>query len=189
MAKGNVGSAGIYLGALSKTLFHASWANQYLALLRADPNLSADAEVHRVRCLSLDKDYPTLSLPKEKVLSLLLEKNSQNRMAFEYLIAWYLLNKQLGKFVSNIERLRDFGYIELPTHYEEAALIYVYSAGKGVALGGYQSSPTLRRQIEDFSRILRGYGADKRAAFNDLARNYRDTYFFYYIYANPGFEK
>jgi hypothetical protein len=189
MAKGNVGSAGIYLGALSKTLFHARWANQYLALLRADPNLSGDAEVQHLRCLSLDKDYPTLSLPKEKVLSLLLEKNSQNRMAFEYLIAWYLLNKQLGKFVSNIERLRDFGYIELPTHYEEAALIYVYSAGKGVALGGYQSSPTLRRQIEDFSRILRGYGAEKRAAFNDLARNYRDTYFFYYIYANPGFEK
>jgi hypothetical protein len=189
MAKGNVGSAEIYLGALSKTLFHARWANQYLALLRADPNLSEDAEVQRVRLVSLDKDYPTLSLPKEKVLSLLLERNSQNRMAFEYLMAWYLLNKQLGKFVSNIERLRDFGYLELPTHYEEAALIYVYSAGKPVALGDYQSSPTLRRQIEDFSRILRGYGADKRAAFNDLARNYRDTYFFYYIYAPAGTSK
>jgi hypothetical protein len=189
MAKGNIGSAGIYLGALSKTLFHARWANQYLALLRAEPNLGTVAEVQHLRSLWLDKDYPTLSLPKEKVLSLLLDKNSQNRMAFEYLMAWYLLNKQLGKFASNIDRLRGFGYLELPTHYEEAALIYVYGTGKPVALGGYQPSPTLRRQIEDFSRILRAYGADKRAAFNDLARNYRDTYFFYYIYAHPGTSK
>jgi len=37
-------------------------------------------------------------------------------MAFEYLMAWYMLNKHLGKLALNIERLPDF-YRQLPTHY------------------------------------------------------------------------
>ncbi|UCF17635.1 MAG: hypothetical protein JSW59_09270, partial [Phycisphaerales bacterium] len=42
MVKANYDSARIYLGALSKTLFHSDWANDYLALLQSDPNLSTD---------------------------------------------------------------------------------------------------------------------------------------------------
>jgi len=119
----------------------------------------------------------------------LLEKNKQNRMAFEYLMAWYLLNKHLAKLALNIERLKDFGYPRLPTHYEEASLIYVYGTGKPLNLSGYQPNPQLRQQIENFSRLLSSYGADKQAAFKDLSENFRNTYFFYYIYAPSGTKK
>jgi hypothetical protein len=183
MVKGNLGSAKIYLGALSKTLFNADWAKQYLDLLKTDPNLSTDKYIQHLRSLCLDKDCLTHSLLKERTLSWLLERNSQNRMAFEYLMAWYMLNKQLGKFVQNLERLHDLGYREVPTHYEEAALIYVYGTGKPIQLDGYLSSPEKRRQIEDFSKLLNSYGRDKKAAFNELSRNFCNTYFFYYTYA------
>jgi hypothetical protein len=183
MVKGNLDSAKIYLGALSKTLFDADWAKHYLDLLETDPDLSTDKYIQHLRSLCLDKDCLTFSLLKERTLSWLLERNSQNRMAFEYLMAWYMLNKQLGKFVQNLERLHDFGYREVPTHYEEAALIYVYGTGKPIQLDGYLSSPEKRRQIEDFSKLLNSYGRDKKAAFNELSRNFRNTYFFYYTYA------
>ncbi|MGD8787278.1 MAG: DUF6057 family protein, partial [Phycisphaerales bacterium] len=91
MVKGNLNSAKIYLSALNKTLFHAKWARNYLDHIQTDPNLSKDHYIQHLRSLLLDKDYPTHSLPKERLLSWLLEKNSQNRMAFEYLMAWYLL--------------------------------------------------------------------------------------------------
>jgi len=189
MVKANLGSARIYLGALSKTLFHADWANHYLDLLRTDPNLSTDEYIQHLRRLRLDKDYPSQSIPTQEMLSSLLEKNSQNQMAFEYLMAWYLLKKRLGNFVEYIERLQDFGYPRLPTHYEEAALIYVYGTKKPLNLSGYQPSPQLHQRIEDFSRLLSSYGADKQAAFKELARNFRNTYFFYYIYAPSGTKK
>ena len=112
--------------ALSKTLFDADWANHYLDKIRSDPNLPTDQYIQHLRSLCLDKDYPLSSISTQKMLSLLLEKNNQNQMAFEYLMAWYMLNKHLGNFIQNIERLHDFGYLELPTHYEEAALIYAY---------------------------------------------------------------
>lgn len=97
-----------------------------------------------------------------------------------------MLNKHLGKLVRNFERLHDFDYPELPTHYEEAALIYVYRTRKPLNLSGYLSSLQKRRQIEDFSRILSGYGGDKQAASKELSTKFRNTYFFYYMYAPSG---
>jgi len=189
MVKGNLGSARIYLGALSKTLFHAKWANNYLDRLETDPDLAGDMYIQHLRSLCLDKDVPIYALYKEKTFLWLLERNSQNRMAFEYLMAWYMLNKYLGKFVQNFERLQDFNYPELPTHYEEAALIYIYGTKKPLNFSSYQPSPKKRRQIEDFTRILNSYNKDKQAASEELSKKYRNTYFYYYMYTPSGSNK
>ena len=189
MVKGNLGTAKIYLGVLSKTLFHADWAKHYLDLLETDPDLSTDKYIQHLRSLCLDKDCPIYTLFKERTLSWLLERNSQNRMAFEYLMAWYMLNKHLGKLVQNLERLQDFDYPELPTHYEEAALIYIYGTGKSLNLSGYSPSPQKRRQIEDFSRIISSYGGNKQAASKELSKKFRNTYLFYYVYGSSGANK
>ena len=93
-----------------------------------------------------------------------------------------MLNKQLGKFVKNLERLQGLGYRELPTHYEEAALIYTYGTGKTPQLNGYLSNPQKRREIEEFTRILNGYNRDKKAAYKELSEKFHNTYFFYYMY-------
>jgi hypothetical protein len=189
MVKGNSDSAKIYLGALSKTLFHAKWAKNYLDRLKTDPDLAGDKYIQHLRSLCLDKDVPIYALYKEKTFLWLLERNSQNRMAFEYLMAWYMLNKNLGEFVQNLERLQDFNYPELPTHYEEATLIYIYGTGKPVNISKYTSNPQKRRQIEDFSRILNSYNKDKQAASEELAKKYRNTYFYYYMYTSAGSDK
>lgn len=189
MVKGNLGTAKIYLGKLSKTLFHADWAKHYLELLQTDPGLSKDEYIQHLRSLCLGKDCLTHSLLMEKTLLELLVRNSQNRMAFEYLMARYMLNKHLGKFVQNLERLHDFDYKELPTHYEEAALIYVYGTRKPINLSGYPPSLQKRKQIEDFSRLLSSYGSNKQAAAKELAKKFRNTYFYYYKFAPTGSNK
>ncbi len=183
MVKANTDTAKIYLSALNKTLFHADWAKHYLKQLQTDPNLSSDKYIQQLRSLSLGKDYSTLSIPTQNMLLLLLEQNDQNQMAFEYLMAWYMLKRHLGNFVQNIERLKDFGYTQIPPHYEEASLVYVTSTGKRVRISGYRASDTLRQRIGDFRRILHSYGVNKQAAYNELASKYRNTYFFYFLYA------
>ncbi len=184
MVKGETDTARIYLGALSKTLFHNDWADTYLARLESDPNLSADSEIQSLRARSLTKDYMTLFYTKEPVLSALVEQNSGNRMAFEYLMAWYMLNKQLGKFVQNVRRLGEFGYTEIPPLYQEAIVIYAYGTKKPVPLAGFTISPEAQRRIEHFSSVFNRYNRDKDAAFNELAKDYWGSYLFYYIYAN-----
>jgi hypothetical protein len=182
MVKANYGSARIYLGALSKTLFDSKWANDYLALLQSEPNLSTDNRIQHLRSICPENDYAVIGYSKERVLSDLLEKNNQNRMAFEYLTAWYMLTKQLEKCVRSIEQLNDFDYPELPRLYEEVLLIYVYSTKKPVQLAGYQPSLKARQQIENFSRIFNSHNRNKQKAFGELAKDYGDSYFFYHIY-------
>ena len=189
MVKGNIGAARIYLGALSKTLFCADWANDYLARLQSDPNLSTDDRIQHLRSLMLEKDYGFFSFEIEDILLDLLEKNSRNRMAFEYLMAWYMLNKRLDKFIQNTERLDDFDYREIPRAYEEAMLVYVHSMRKAVDLRGRRLNPISRQRFEGFNQVLNRYGGNKDAAFDELAKNYRNTYFFYYLYAHPEKEK
>jgi len=186
LVKGNLGTARIYLGALSKTLFHRQWARHYLALLDSDPGLSTDLTVQHLRSIALEQDRPLLGVSKEMLLLALLDKNGRNRMAYEYLMAWYLLNKQLPKFKKQTERLGEMGYSELPRHFEEAILLYVYGTKQPLSLGGYQPRARLQEQIGHLLEILDRHKGNKQAALPELAKYHRDTYFFYYLYAQPG---
>jgi hypothetical protein len=46
-------------------------------------------------------------------------------MAFEYLMALYLLSGDLESFSTNLDRARDFGYAALPRHWSEALALYI----------------------------------------------------------------
>jgi len=182
MVKADSGAARVYLGALSKTLFHADWANNYLALLQSDPNLSTDDQIQRLRRIMVEKGYGD-------ILSTLLAKNRQNRMAFEYSMAWYLLTRELDKFVQNLDRLDDFDYPQIPRHYEEAILMYTLGAKKEVDLHGREISPQSRQRYKDFIQVYSFYRGNKQAAFKQLAKDYGDSYFFYYTYRLSGMKK
>ena len=189
MAKANYDSARIYLGALSKTLFYDDWANNYLARLKSDPDLSEDKQIQRLRSVCMQKDYGYTTLNVETMLLQLLDKNRQNRMAFEYLMSLYLLTGQLEKFVQNLDRLDDFGFSQFPPLYEEAMLVYVNIARKPVNLRGRLLSAESRQRFDGFNQVLNDFGKNKQAAFNTLAKDYWDSYFFYYVYGRQGAEK
>ena len=182
MVKGNLDTAGVYLHALSATLFHDDWAKRYLQILEQDPDLATDRDVQNLRSIAMAKDHATLHVSEENMLLSLIEKNHGNRMAFEYLMAWHLLNRQLTRFVNHVEDLRGLGYRTLPQHYEEAILVYAATARTTLELRGYEPRETVRRQMERFLGILQSHGGDTLAALPDLAKYYGDTYAFYNVY-------
>ena len=182
LAKGNLGTARVYLHALRATLFHRAWARRYLQLMERDPDLTPDRDIQHLRSLTLEADYPSLRLPTETMLTCLLEKNGRNRMAFEYLMAWHLLNRQLSRFVKRLDALDDLGYATLPRHYEEAILVYAATERTTLQLRGYPPRDAVREAMEDFLGILRRHGGDRQAALSDLARYHGGTYAFYNVY-------
>lgn len=194
LIKGRNDAARIYLGVLHKTLFHRRWASDWLARLDADPNLSGDSEIQRLRAEYPRKDSIAEFYAKEAMLTALVGQGggvgpqtqddastSPNRMAFEYLAAWYLLNGQLGRFVQQMERLDEFGYREIPPLYQEAILIYTYGTGKPLDLHGRTISPEMHQRIRHFSDVVNRHGKNRDAAAAELARDYRGSYFLYYF--------
>ena len=189
MVKGKTGAAMVYLGALSRTLFDAGWARGYLEKIERDPNLSTDKEVQRLRSMMPETDR-NMELVDENLLLDLLDKNRQNRMACEYLTAFYLLTNQVDKFVGMLDRLDDFDYGRIPKAYEEAILFYSYTRKTKVELHGREISRESRERFENFVKVFIGpYGANKRNAFNELARDYGDSYLFYSVYGRSGTKK
>ncbi len=187
MVKGNLGTARVYLGTLKSTLFHSQWARDYLALLDRDPNLATDESIQRTRVTILTKDVGYDELPEETMLTWLLEqdKDHANRMAFEYLTAWYLLNHELGQCVRGIQKCPDYGYKRLPRHFEEAALVYYYATRKPIFLAGYNPSEDVQKRIADFSQTMTRYGNNEQAAYEEMVKRHYGSYFFYNAYNKP----
>ncbi len=181
LIKGKTGAARVYLGALQKTLFFDQWAKDYLTRLDADLALASDTEMQQRRAHLLRKDSTAFFYAQEPMLAALVEQGGQNRMAFEYLMAWYLLTKQLDKLVQNLPRLSEFGYAAIPPLYQEATLIY--ATRHPVPLGNFSISAQTQQRIKHFSEIFNRYGRDKNAAWPELARDYAGSYFLYFLYA------
>jgi len=181
LIKGRIGAARIYLGALQKTLFHGRWADEYLLRLDADPTLSEDARIQHLRALCLKTDYTSQFYAKETMLRALVEQRTGNRMAYEYMMAWYMLTGQLPKLIEGIGKLDELGYAQIPPLHQEAILIYAYGTRKPVDLHGRSIDPEMRRRIEDFSRVVNRYGNDRNAAAAELAGDYRGSYFLHYF--------
>jgi hypothetical protein len=88
----------------------------------------------------------TTGEPIDQTLAALLKRNPRNKMAFEYLMACYLVTGQVDKIVANVGKLREFGYERIPPLYEEAILIYYGSWRQHGGRGQVQHSPeTIRR--------------------------------------------
>ena len=191
MVKANPGAARVYLGALSKTLFHDEWANNCLTNLYADPNFATDDRIQQLRNLMIEKDstFGSYSAKNssfggysaEGLLLALLEKNRQNRMAFEYLMALYLVSNQLEKVIENLHRLDDFGYSQIPPLYEEAILIYTGRTKMPVDLHGRQISDESRRRYNNFMQTYDK--SNPRTARRTLKKDYGDSFLFHHIFS------
>ena len=164
-----------------RPLFHRLWARHYLELLDADPNLETNSEVQRLRSVALEQDFTFVAPPSRQMFEKLLEKNPKNRMAFEYLMTSLMLNKELATFAQHIGQFEELDYATLPTHFEEAALAYVYGTRQPLSFGNYKPRDSVRQQTEGFLKTLTRYRGDRQAALAEL-QTHRNTYMFYYTY-------
>ncbi|MBN1363046.1 MAG: hypothetical protein JW993_20775 [Sedimentisphaerales bacterium] len=186
MAQGDLATARVYLGALSRTLFEGGWARRYLEQLAADPNLSGDEEVQRLRALTPTKDTAGIHFSFPATLASLLEHNPANRMAFEYAMAVDLLLKRPGFVVENIGRLRDLDYPRIPPLYEQAILTYMLAERKDADLHGYRFTKVSVDQANRFVTTINRYAPDMELARRELAGDYGDTYLYYHAFGESG---
>src|SRR5205823_3999911 len=98
---GNEGTARIYLRALAKVPWQGSWAKEFQQQLETDPSMTENKEVARLRSAMMKSDQ-VVPLPIDKLMLSLLQVNPRNRMAFEYLMAYCLLTKNVKGFVSQL---------------------------------------------------------------------------------------
>ena len=112
-------------------------------------------------------------------------------MAFEYMMAFYMLTGQVNKIAENITRLDDYEYMTMPMHYEEALALYIGSTRKRIDLKGHVPTMQTLQYIKRFDNIYKNYAVkgNKQTARNSLMKDYKDSYIFYFVFKMPRVKK
>ncbi len=180
LAIGNIPTARIYLEALARVPFHGSWARAYLGRLAADPSLATDAEVMRLRGLMVLQDTAA-QLGVEAQLRLLLAANGRNRMAFEYLMTWYLLSKDLDGFVRALPYRRNFDGLEFSPLWQEALALWRRGQGQNAAVQAALPGPEMQQRVDQLLRVFQECRGNEAAARARLQDDYGESYCYYYL--------
>ena len=80
-----------YLMALQKTLFYRDWANETLPLLGNEKAIASHPEYGRLRQCAYNEDFYFSDHVTPEMLESLYYRNTDNRMAYQYLLAYCML--------------------------------------------------------------------------------------------------
>lgn len=203
--KGQTDVARLCLHALRDDLTQGSWAKEQLRRLDEEPTFSTDAEVAEIRARMLvDEDIhqtttvvfsrilAAMSTDSTKEISSVLRQRPKNRMAFEFLMAIHLVNRDIKSALELLPQAANLGYSGTLPIYEEAAMLCVRhgwakqdASGPTVTVNGCPISPQTLKKVRELETVTKA----RRATPNELSRLSEEldlSYFRYYYHREEG---
>lgn len=173
-----------YICLLEKSWFYKDWAQEHRKFLYNEQRVKDDEVLGTKRMLlPAYNDSSKLKLTGEDLETImtmpLLAHPEQARSAFEYLAGYYLLKKDLPKFLHMIDLYSTRLLPKLPTSYQEALI------------AAYESQPEALKKYHLDQQILNKYSAFRKAVLNNkhnsnlgrmLFRTYGQTYWYYLLF-------
>ena len=117
---GNYQVAAKLLRRLQKTLFYSNWANQTMALLGNEKAINRHPIYGKQRKYREKKqDFLFSDREMDQMLGLLFLNDNHNKMAYEYLMCYELLQRDMEKFMQYYPLGRFVGYDHIPRTFQE----------------------------------------------------------------------
>lgn len=117
---GNYQVAAKLLRRLQKTLFYSNWANQTMALLGNEKAINQHPIYGKLRKYREKKqDFLFSDREMDQMLGLLFLNDNHNRMAYEYLMCYELLQRDMEKFMQYYPLGRFVVYDHIPRTFQE----------------------------------------------------------------------
>lgn len=179
LINGHYAIAEKYIYVLQKTLHYRSWAKKYESMLYHPELIQSDPELGVKIKLQPKKDFPIrIKNPQANVI-LLLKANPDNRTAFEYKMAWFMLEKNVDGIVNEISKMKGMGYTRIPRHIEEAALFSNANIGSLPDLGGLNISSETESRYSQYESSLMYNDRNKSVGTSEIQKSLRNTFWYY----------
>lgn len=171
------------LSLLDKTLFYKDWSAKFKNYIGNNKILAGDKYLLTIKLDAPDTDFLIdTNNPFNDIAAILSQKN-QNKMAFEYLMMYYLLKGDLVKFIDNIDKMNLYGYKMIPRHFEEAMILYKAQGGpKQFKMRADHSDRSSLNRFRGLQQILAKHNGNKQSARKELKEKFSDTYWYYLLY-------
>lgn len=181
IVNGNDAMANKYLTLLEQSLFYRDFARHHQQILADRKGAECEFGDIRSRLPTVDGfGHPTAYFVS------LLESHPDNRLAFDYLMAWLMLDKtpeSLESLCADIGHLRDVGRATIPLHCQEAMLLKGGFFDGRIDPQGFELDATIVNRFAEFQRDYLGQDSwlDEATALE----RYGDTYMYYWFFATP----
>jgi len=168
-----------YIKMLHQTVFYRKWAvetEKYLYNYDLMDNHPEWAEIRKHK-LSIDYFFKAQNIQSIIEMLQLSLNEHPDRIVFEYLMAHFLLNKDLMNIIHFLPAMDKISYREIPLNYQEA-LLYI----SNIAPDG--GNPEIQNKISEFTRqkmneYLYAYSTN-RDPKEYLKRRFDKTYWYYF---------
>ncbi len=179
LINGHYRTAGKYIDILKKTLHYRHLAKRYEKMIDAPSLIDSDPVLGEKKKLLPGKDFTIRITNPQSNIPLLLFENTGNRKAYEYLMAWYLLQKNVEAVYREAGRMSELGYSRIPAHIEEALVVYALRGGNLPETGELQISREVRSRFLNYSMFAGPMGADPSFSREEFNRAFGNTYWVY----------
>jgi hypothetical protein len=165
-----------YLVPLSHTLFHRRWANECLDITGDTVKLKTEPHWTALRKLRSSYDFYYNYNQPDIALKYLLISDPDNRTAYEYLMAYFLLHKDLDSFLAFLPVHAKFSYNGLPLAWQEA-LVYIGTRMQQLPYQqtDYKINTDVMNRIRSYAAQFTGNKADSL----NLKKEFANTYWYY----------
>lgn len=173
MINGQYDIAMKYLKPLSHTIFYKKWSNHYIMAIFNGDEIEKDQWLIESRKKSLKQDFYYDPNQWDIALKSLLISDHENRIAYEYLMAFYLLSKDLDGFLTGLQLAEKFGYQTLPSAWQEASL-YIRTRLNTIppVLDKYETSSEVTLKMRNYISLFTGNRADSLQLKNEFGTTY-----------------
>ncbi|MCX6122630.1 MAG: DUF6057 family protein [Ignavibacteriales bacterium] len=186
MVKGDHKAANRFFLNLKKVPFKEKIAEDLIRLNENPLELDLNSEYKYIRSCMLVEDLISVAGPTLPELELLLKQNPKNKMAFEYLIACYLLNGNVKEIWNLIPYIAAMTSFKIPRHVQEALMVNAALTPK-FDLSQLKKivHPLNFNRFVEYEQIFRKYGGNKNSAQQYLKIQFGDTYWYYLMFVKP----
>jgi hypothetical protein len=179
-------AAQIYINVLKKNPFFKKKAMEYEQYINGRGFSEIDNLIIEKRKLMPVTDFiVNKKFPQDEMLNLLTDR-PENKMVYEYLMTFFLLDNDLASFFQYYPLGRKFKYDKFPKIFQEALILYAYDLNRqGKKLNNIRFDKGIASQFNEYLSVLQKCGGDKNTARPLLEKKFWNTYWFYILYNSP----
>ncbi|HZK94825.1 MAG TPA: DUF6057 family protein [Prolixibacteraceae bacterium] len=183
LISGNYKMASKYIDLLKNTFFYSKEARAFEKLLFNDKAIDADKELGVKRRNIIETDFFSITDDANVNIERILSKDSLNRKAFEYKMAFLLLKKDYQHITEFLPQFEGLGFNKIPMHIGEAAIAFSTLNNKPLpVLGRLSIDPQTEPRWTQFLQTFQANGNNLKAAEPALRKDFRNTYWYYSFY-------
>lgn len=176
-----------FLLILKNSYFHRKWAQKYMALIENQSLLKTDPLIQTKSSEKPTSDFFISNKSPNFDLVQLVLQHPSNKVAYEYLIAYYLLECKMGNLKNHLEKLENYHYTKIPRYIQEAMIMLRIFYPKDFKFDASLLDRETMMRFQEFTKISKKFigSRNEEIAKNVLRKDFSDTFWYYLRFENP----